>query len=382
MTTTHTTPHIVIVGAGIIGLSHAVAALDAGYRVTVLEQDARAVGASIRNFGHLGFGAHGGPLAGLADEARILWPSIAERAGIDIHPTGTLVLARDEAERAVLTEARGQERFAHAVPVDARGVAEMLGRPEVDPEFRGLLLPGDLTVNPRGAVAAIAAWVDAHERGALRFSTTVYAVSRGVVSTSRGEITADHVIIAAGHLLGRLFPEIAEEYGIGECALQMLRVREPEAVQVRPAVLTGTSMLRYSAFSGPAVDALRTHLERTRPDLLEMEANLMLTRHPDGTILIGDTHAAHHSAPPFLNETWSTTVLTELADVLGSGPLEVLERWQGVYAQSANHDIVSVQPAPGITAITVTTGIGMTLGPALGARTLAALNLSLPATHS
>ena len=44
---------IVIVGAGIIGLAHALTALEGGWSVTVLEKDGRALGASVRNFGTL-----------------------------------------------------------------------------------------------------------------------------------------------------------------------------------------------------------------------------------------------------------------------------------------------------------------------------------------
>jgi glycine/D-amino acid oxidase-like deaminating enzyme len=42
---------IAIVGAGVLGLAHALAAARAGMRVVVLDRDAQANGASVRNFG-------------------------------------------------------------------------------------------------------------------------------------------------------------------------------------------------------------------------------------------------------------------------------------------------------------------------------------------
>jgi NADPH-dependent 2,4-dienoyl-CoA reductase/sulfur reductase-like enzyme len=47
------TQRVLIIGAGVIGLTHAVTAREAGYEVTVLERDGRALGASVRNFGTL-----------------------------------------------------------------------------------------------------------------------------------------------------------------------------------------------------------------------------------------------------------------------------------------------------------------------------------------
>ena len=227
-------------------------------------------------------------------------------------------------------------------------------------------------------MARLARWVDAHERGEVTLSTSVQRVETGTVHTSRGPVHADHIIVAAGHLVGRLFPDVAAAGEVRECALQMMRVRAPRDMRIGPAVLTGTSMLRYSAFEGPAADALRVELQAERPELFDIDANVMLTQQADGTLLVGDSHATHDTAPPFINERWSQVLLDEVARLLGTDRLEVLERWQGVYATSSAQEILQVNPLPGVTAVTVTTGVGMTIGPALGARTVAELGVAVP----
>ncbi|MHA3685248.1 TIGR03364 family FAD-dependent oxidoreductase [Leucobacter sp. HY1910] len=379
MTSSHTPLHVVIVGAGIVGLGHAVAALDAGYRVTVLEQDAQAVTASVRNFGHVCASVQAGELGELARASLPIWESLITRAGAEGRRSGTIAVARTAAEEAVLTElAAGLETEGSAAassgsaqPLTGQAVAAQLRLPSSATPRAGLFLPGDLTANPRTAVAQIAAWVGAHERGEVRFGETVYGAATGEVFTSRGRITCDRVVVAAGHLVGRLFPEVAAAGEVRECALQMARVRAPRDMGLGPAVLTGTSMLRYGAFAGEAQAALRAELERERPELIEIDANVMLTQQADGTLLVGDSHVSHDSAPPFLDERWSDILLAEAAALLGTERLEVLERWQGVYATSTKQQLLVAEPTPGVHVVSVTTGTGMTVGLGLGARTVA-----------
>ena len=46
------TVDVAIVGAGIVGLGHALAAVDRGLKVVVVDRTSRQIGSSIRNFGH------------------------------------------------------------------------------------------------------------------------------------------------------------------------------------------------------------------------------------------------------------------------------------------------------------------------------------------
>ncbi len=85
----------------------------------------------------------------------------------------------------------------------------------------------------------------------------------------------------------------------------------------------------------------------------------MLTSRPDGDLVIGDTHAHARTPDPFTPERLDRLVLDETCRLLGVRRLDVVHRWQGVYA-SADGEFLRAPVAPGVVAVAVTTGIGMT----------------------
>jgi glycine/D-amino acid oxidase-like deaminating enzyme len=83
---------VIVVGAGIVGLAHALAAVRAGARVTVVDRDARANGASIRNFGFITVtGQEQGRVWRLARRSAAIWRNVAPAAGIRIDQEGLLL---------------------------------------------------------------------------------------------------------------------------------------------------------------------------------------------------------------------------------------------------------------------------------------------------
>lgn len=95
---------LVIVGAGILGLSHAWHALRLGMRIAVVERDGFAVGASVRNFGHVGISMQSGDALRYAHIARDEWLAIGAAAGIEVSEAGTTVVVRNDFEMAVMAE--------------------------------------------------------------------------------------------------------------------------------------------------------------------------------------------------------------------------------------------------------------------------------------
>lgn len=350
---------LVVVGAGIVGLAHAVEAVARGLSVVVVERDGFATGASVRNFGHGCVTAQSGDALRYAMRARAQWLQLSKAAGFWAAETGTVVVARAEDELAVLEEFRDL-RGDEVVLLDHAEVADRV--PATDDVVGGAFLPLDLRVDPRAAVAAIAAWL-AGQGVRFLWDTSVGAVEPGLVRTSRGEVRGAHVVVAVGHDVDRLFPGLAEQHGVQRCALQMLRVRDPHGRPVDPAVFTGHSLLRYDGFAEcDALGNVRDRVTAQHPESVAAGLNLMFTQRPDGTLTIGDTHTYERTLAPFTDERLAELVLTETAHLLGVARLDVLERWRGVYAAAPQPFLVA-SPGPhhrDVRVVSVTSGIGMT----------------------
>ena len=363
---------VLIVGAGIVGLAHAAEALARGLSVTVIDRDSRAVGASVRNFGHCCVTAQTGELLELAHVARERWLAHSRDAGFFSVESGAVAVAQSATELVVLEElaaSRGGGEVQLLTTNELRTRFDALAGEAI---VGGALLRDDLRVDPREAVGALAAHLE--KRGVtFLWRTAYFGSSTGIAETSRGTITAERVIVCVGHDLDYLYPELAEAHEVKRCGLQMALVRQERPKSLAPAVLTGTSMLRYPAFAETAAaQLLRRELTESDPELLRIEANIMFTQRPDGTMIVGDSHTTDLTMAPFLIEETSELLLERVRRVLGAPRLQLVERWQGVYASSPQHPYLVAEIEPGVTAVSVTSGVGMTISLGLAASVFAA----------
>ncbi|HJZ62115.1 MAG TPA: TIGR03364 family FAD-dependent oxidoreductase [Miltoncostaeaceae bacterium] len=360
---------LAVVGAGIVGLSLAVDAVERGLSVLVIERDGHASGASIRNFGHGYFTAQAGAAREAALEARRRWRRLALAAGFWLVESGSMLLARSPEEIAVI------EEFAAERPDEAEILAadEVARRVPVasDGLLGALWTPNDCRMDPREAIPALTDWLARQPGVRFEWGTAALGVEPGRLHTSRGEVAAGAIAIAAGHDLDRLAPSVAAAAGMRRCILQMLRVAPPDDRPIEPALATGLALLRYRGFAEcPSLPAVRDRLERERPDLVAADVNLLITQRPDGDLVVGDTHRYALTPTPFRDEALDRLLLDEARALLGSRPLAVRERWLGVYAHSPHDEFLVAPIDRGVRAVAVTSGIGMTTALGLAPRVL------------
>ena len=367
MTTSPDSADLVVVGSGIVGLGAAYGAVRRGLRVIVVDRADAVTGATIRNFGHLCIGAQTGEARRYADASRELWLRLSQDAGFWLRESGTLVVARHDDELAVL-EAAARDGGIRMLEADELLRLAPLRREGL---LGGARIETDLQTDPRTAAAAIVRHLAALGVE-FRFRTAVTALGAGRVETTRGTITCANVVVAVNHDIDQLLPEVAERHSIVRCALDMMRAAVTLRHPLSAPLLTGWSLVRYGRFAGgPESAALRDRLHAERPDLAALDLNQMYTQLPDGSLIIGDSHATAIAPAPFQPEAAFTAFLAEAEALFDMPTPRVLERWQGVYAKCAQEFLIE-RGDEGALVLAATTGIGMTTGLGLAEENLTA----------
>lgn len=354
-----------MVGAGLLGLAHAHAALRRGLSVVVLERDVRVVGGSVRHAGHLFFSAL--PVGGALDTAEIArerWVELARRAGAFVAEAGTLIVARHTDELAVM-EAAVTERAGRARMLSAREVGELapVASAGVVGGFHGAR---DLRVDPRGVTAALARLLARDPRARLEWGAHVHEVEPGVVHAGQLRIRAHAIVVCPGADHRSLPPALStagEERTL--CRLQMLRLAAPTGRRYRPALATGLTLLQHPAFTAqPGAQQLRVRLELEKPELIERRAQLLVTQLPDGDLVVGDTRTYENVGVPFAAERGFRLLLAEVEELLGITG-EVRQRWLGTEAslrsQTGDTDFYVRAPIPGVKLVQSVSPLAMAL---------------------
>jgi D-hydroxyproline dehydrogenase subunit beta len=349
-----------VVGAGICGLAHALAAARRGKRVVVIDRDAQANGASIRNFGFITVtGQQAGTCWRRAKRSAEVWLEVAEAAKIPILQRGLLTIARRAEARAVIEGFLQTDMGAECRLVEPRELKDYGAGLRAD-EFAGALYsPHEARVESREAIPQLAAWLD--ERFPVTFlrETAVHAASPPKLETSRGIIEAEAIIICPGDDFATLRGERLAQYGLTRCKLHMLRLRPEGADERLPPVMSDLGMIRYLGYAElPAAQALRVRLEAEQREHINAGVHLIVVRSADGTQVVGDSHHYAATPDPFAPTTVDDLILDEYAHVFAGARPEVVERWTGTSASASDRLMLVDAPCEGLRIVVITSGTG------------------------
>lgn len=336
---------VAVIGAGVFGLTCALACARRGLSVIVLER------------AHPGAGASGGPVGALAPHppdrwsakkafqlealvgAEAFWAGVAARGGGDpgYLRTGRLIPLRDGRERR-LAQARAEAAETHWAGRARWNV--------LDPEA----LPGwidsaaapagavretlSARLSPRAAVAALAAAVEA-AGGEIRIAEARAIGTGRVWLSAGGAVAADRIVLAAGDAARSLLgPQAATALGRGV---------KGQAALVDPGPGGAPPMMLYCD-------------------------GLYVAPQSGGAVAIGSTSETAWSEPHTVDASLDALIARAARICPGLSGARVIERWAGVRPRGALPEPV-VGPAPGMDGVLIASGgyrTGFALAPPIG----------------
>jgi FAD dependent oxidoreductase TIGR03364 len=365
---------VAVVGGGIVGLAHALAAARLGKRVAVIDREAQANGASVRNFGFITVSgqAWGAPWR-RATRSRDVWQEVAPLAGIAIEQNGLILLARRPQSLRVIEAFLATEMGVDCEMLSAKearrhagglGGADLLG---------ALWSRRDLRVDSRQALPRLAAWLERAKGVTFLRSTAALRVAPPRIETSRGEIVAESCVVCPGDDLSGLFPEVLAAHEVSRCRLSMLRLADP-GVRLPASLMSDLGLARYLGYAAlPAAATLRARLEADQAAELAQGVHLIVVQGADGELIVGDSHDYGPVAEPFMAAHVERLILGEFQAATGMAPPPVVERWTGAYAWSPKTDVLIAEPAPRTRLVVVTAGNGASTAFALAEEVIAEL---------
>ncbi len=358
---------LAVVGAGIVGMACALAAARRGKRVVVVDRDAQANGASVRNFGFVTVtGQERGAMWERARRSRDTWAEVAPQAGIPILHRG-LVMAVRRPEAVSLLEAFLKTEMAEGCRLLTAGEVRR-DHPHLAGEglMAALWSPHDLRVESRVAIPRLAAWLAASHRVDFLWGAAALSVETGRLETTQGVIEAGAICVCPGDDLSTLFPECVAAAGLTRCKLQMLRLADP-GFRLPAAVMSDLGLVRYAGYAAlPQAKALAARLAAEQPQHLADGVHLIVVQSADGSLVVGDSHHYAATPDPFSHEAVDRLILEEFAAVFGRPAPPVVERWTGTYASAKDRTVLVDTPMAGVRLVMVTTGAGASIGFALG----------------
>lgn len=365
---------LAVVGAGIVGLAHALAAARRGKRVVVVDRDAQANGASVRNFGFVTVtGQEAGDCWEKARRAREVWAEVAAAAKIPVLLNGLVLTARLEESEAVIDaflKTPMGEQCRRIGYDEALAYVPALRREAVR---AALYSPHEIRVESRTAIPLVTRYLAERYGVEFRWQTSVTAVAPPRIETSTGTIEAEAAVVCPGDDFAGLFPERIAAYAPTRCKLQMLRISLAAPVSFRTAVQSDLGLGRYLGYSLlPEAEALKARLDAEFSRARENGIHLIVTQSADGSFVVGDSHHYAPTPDPFASEAVDRLILDEFDAVLDLPGRAVTERWVGTYASAAGWRFTD-KPSDSVRIAVVTAGCGASTAFAIGEETVADL---------
>lgn len=364
---------LIIVGAGILGLSAAIQAQEQGLKVCIFEKDAEPVGATRRNFGMVGTSTLTHPeqqWRKYALETRSFYQRIQAETDISFAQRQGVYLANTALEWQVLNEF-AERAGTYQIPVHLLSHEELTTQfSYLNPEQQfqgGLIFEEDYSVEPHVIGQRLLAY--AQRKGVEIYTNacvvqTKYQQEKCQVHLANGEIhRANKVLICHGEVIDILYPELLQRLNLKRCGLQMV-LTQPFQQKLNASLYSGLSISRY-----PAFEICPSHHELVQASqqglIKQFGIHILIKQNEFGELIVGDSHEYYPlgEAPQFEQcEDINEFIQAYCHEKLGLTLPPIQKRWNGYYL-THEHELACVTEAEkNIFLVSAIAGKGMTTG--------------------
>lgn len=346
---------LIVVGAGILGLSAAIQAQEQGLKVCIFEKNAKPVGATRRNFGMVGTSTLTHPeqqWRKYALETRSFYQRIQAETDISFAQRQGIYLANTALEWQVLNEF-AEHVNNYQIPVHLRSHDELVTQfSYLNPEQQfqgGLVFEEDYSVEPHVIGQRLLAYA---ERKGVEIYTNACVVqtqyqhgSCHVRLASGVTYQANKVLICHGEIIDVLYPDLLQSLNLKRCGLQMA-LTQPFQQKLNASLYSGLSISRY-----PAFEICPSHAELVKASqqgfIQEFGIHILIKQNEFGELIVGDSHEYHsiNEAPQFeQREEINEFIQTYCHEKLGLTLPPIQKRWNGYYL-THEHELACITEA-------------------------------------
>ncbi|WP_407501548.1 TIGR03364 family FAD-dependent oxidoreductase [Acinetobacter baumannii] len=364
---------LIVVGAGILGLSAAIQAQEHGLKVCIFEKNAQPVGATRRNFGMVGTSTLTHPeqqWRNYALETRSFYQRIQAETDISFAQRQGVYLANTALEWQVLNEF-AERASNYQIPVHLRSHDELVTQfSYLNPEQQfqgGLVFEEDYSVEPHVVGQRLLAY--AQRKGVKIYTNacvvqTQYQHEICQVRLASGEAyRANKVLICHGEIIDVLYPDLLQSLNLKRCGLQMAMTQRFRQ-NLNASLYSGLSISRYPAFE--ICPSLAELIKASQQGFIkEFGIHILIKQNEFGELIVGDSHEYHpiNEAPQFeQREEINEFIQAYCYEKLGLTLPPIQKRWNGYYL-THEHELACVTEAEkNIFLVSAIAGKGMTTG--------------------
>lgn len=364
---------LIIVGGGILGLSHAYHALLKNKKVLLLEKNSQAIGASIRNFGQIVPSGFSATWQGYGRSSVKHYLDIASQADIAIRQEGSIYIASDDEEIQLLEELhqinQSNDYISHLLTAE-----ECISRyPNLSKDYckAGLFFPDEINADSQKTIPALTLFLIKNLGLDVAYNRTIidiYTNANEVIAFDHqgDKWLADQLILCNGDEFSTLFPELFAESDITLVKLQMMEtVPQKDTLKIPGSILTGWTIRRYESFQEcPSYQDIKIR-ENEQDFQRRFGVHILFKQTAEGSVILGDSHEyadinQRDDLRLFETNEVVNSFMVDAASKIMDLDYKIARTWIGCYSQRKSGEIYHYTIDDRIHIVTAIGGKGMT----------------------